>query len=87
MTYIIIFLMLPFFLIGFLNFWHWIRPIKPKPEILDTGFDLSNRINRIKLWWQISREPWELAKYPEFKYLHFDVDEQAKIIEDYENEL
>lgn len=84
MKTLLIIAMTPMWLIGMLNFWHWIRPIKPKPEVLDTNFDRSNRINRIKLWWQNSREPWELAQYKEFKYLTMDIDEQAKIIEESE---
>jgi hypothetical protein len=80
----IIITMFPIWAYGMLKLWHVVRPIKPNRAITATRFDLSNRFNRLMISWQVDREPWILAKYPEFAYLKYDVGEQAKIIEESE---
>lgn len=72
-----------FFLYGVLAFWQDTKPIKQTLEVLDSGFDTSNRFNRMKARWLVGREPWRLAKYNEFAFMRLDVGDQAEIIADH----
>lgn len=65
MAEIAVIAMTPLWLVGLVVFWYWFRPIKEKIQD-DTGFDVSNRVNRIRLTWLCLSRPWELAKYLEW---------------------
>lgn len=61
MQTLLIIAMTPIWLIGLLVFWYVAKPIKQRYE-LSTGFDVSNRINRIRALWFTLREPWLLVE-------------------------
>lgn len=59
-TFLII-AMTPLWLVGLVVFWYIAKPIKQRYE-LDTGFDCSNRINRLRLIWRALSKPWKFVE-------------------------
>jgi len=53
--------MLPLWLVGLTVFFYIAKPIKNKHET-QNGFDVSNRINRIRLLWRALSRPWLFVK-------------------------
>lgn len=57
MMTLLVIAMLPLWLVGLVVFLGVAMPIKKRIQS-DTGYDVSNRINRIRLLWLWLRRPW-----------------------------
>ena len=57
MSTLLIIAMTPLWLVGLIIFFYIAKPIKKKYET-QNGFDVSNRINRIRLLWRCLSRPW-----------------------------
>jgi hypothetical protein len=60
MSTLLIIAMMPMWLLGLVVFFYLFKPIDQKIQD-NTGFDVSNRINRFRALWFVLTRPWGLV--------------------------